>query len=374
MKLGDSYKIEAGLKTIARTMDYDFYSKRAYENNTVYTPDVNLNNGFTYSDQVYSAYGTFTGGYKKFGYSAGLRAEQTFYTVNQTTLNQKFDRNYFSLFPSAFLKYKMNEGTEFGLSYSRRINRPRGWDLNPFPDYSDPYFLFVGNPYLKPEYVNSFDVSAQVIAKKITIAPSVYYRYTTGVFTRFRDVDSLGVSRITSYNLNTSHSGGLDLTFRYDATKWWRININGGGFFTKLNADNLQQGLTATRWGGMGRAMMSFKVIKGLDIQWSYSLGVPWVFTQGYIKPFQNMDVSVKYDFWKDRLSVVARLSDVFNQRQFGYVTDGIGFHQDGVRKRETRWVNLSVTWKFGKLIPQSKRPKAAPSEMQDNGGGGGGF
>ncbi len=374
MRLGESYKIETGLKTIARKMDYNFYSKRAYENNTNYTPDVNLNNGFTYSDQVYSAYGTFTGSYKKLGYSAGLRAEQTFYTVDQKTLNQKFNRNYFSLFPSAFLKYKMNEGAEFGFSYSRRINRPRGWDLNPFPDYSDPYFLFVGNPYLNPEYVNSFDVSAQVITKKITIAPSVYYRYTTGVFTRFRSVDSLGVSRITSFNLNTSHSGGIDLTLRYDATKWWRINLNGGAFYTRLNANNLQQGLSAGRWGGMGRAMMSFKPLKGLDVQLSYSLGVPWVFTQGYIRPFQNMDISVKYDFWKDRLSVVARLSDVFDQRQFGYVTEGIGFNQDGLRKRETRWVNLSITWKFGKLIPQSKRPKSAPSEMQDNGGGGGGF
>jgi hypothetical protein len=86
------------------------------------------------------------------------------------------------------------------------------------------------------------------------------------------------------------------------------------------------------------------------------------------------MDLSAKYDFWHDRFSVTAKLSDVFNQRQFGYVTNGVGFAQDGYRKRESRFVNISITWKFGKLIPQNKRPKAAPTEMQDNGGGGGGF
>ncbi len=371
-KIGDSYKIEAGLKTIQRQMDYDFYSKRAFEDANVFVPDGNLNNAFTYSDQVYSAYATFTGSVKKFGYSAGLRAEQTFYTVDQKTLNQKFERQYFSLFPSAFVKYKVNEGVELGLSYSRRINRPRGWDLNPFPDYSDPYSLFVGNPYLKPEYVNSIDLSATVLTKKFTIAPSVYYRYTTGVFTRFRTVDTLGVSRITSYNLNTSHSGGIDLTVRYDATKWWRINVNGGIFYTKLNGSNLQEGLSAGRYGGMGRGMMSFKPVKGLDIQLAYNIGVPWVFTQGYIKPFQSMDISAKYDFGNDRFSLTAKLSDVFDQRRFAYVTEGAGFAQDGYRKRESRFVNLSLTWKFGKALPQSKRSKAAPTEMQDNGGGGG--
>lgn len=374
MRIKDTYKIEAGLKTIQRKMEFDFYSKRAYENNTTFTPDTLLNNGFTYTDQVYSAYATFTGSVKKLGYSAGLRAEQTFYTVNQTTLGQKFDRQYFSLFPSAFLKYKVLDAVELGLSYSRRINRPRGWDLNPFPDYSDPYNLFIGNPYLKPEYVNSFDFSAQIITKKVTISPAVYYRYTTGVFTRYRTVNDQGVSAITSQNLNTSHSGGLDMTLRYDATKWWRININGGAFYTLLNGSNLQQGLSAGRWGGMGRAMMSFRPIKGLDIQYAYSIGVPWVFTQGYIKPFQSMDLSAKYDFWNDRLSITAKLSDVFNQRKFSFITNGVGFAQDGYRKRESRFVNISITWKFGKLIPQNKRPKAAPTEMQDNGGGGGGF
>ncbi len=375
MKLGDSYKVEAGIKVIARNLNYSFYSKRGYENNNIYTPDSLLNNNFTYADQVYSAYSTFTGSYKKLGYSAGLRAEQTFYSVNNSTLDSTINVNYFSLFPSMFLKYKVNDGIEFGLSYSRRINRPRGWDLNPFPDYSDPYFLFVGNPYLKPEYVNSFDLSSTILTKKFTIAPSIYYRYTTGVFTRFREVLENGVSIIRSQNLNTSHSGGFDLTFRYDPTKWWRLMINGGMFFTKLNGTNLQEGLSATRVGGMGRAMMSFKPIKGLDIQLSYNLGVPFVFTQGYIKPFQSLDISAKYDLLGDRLSITARLSDVFDQRQFSYFTNGLGFNQDGVRKRESRWANIGITWKFGKAVMQNKRPKSAPSEMQqDNGGGGGGF
>lgn len=370
-RLGERHKIEAGLKTIQRKVDYIFYSKRAFEDNPIYTPDTLLNNGFTYADQVYSAYATFTGSVKKLGYSAGLRAEQTFYTVNQTTLGQKFSRQYFSLFPSVFLKYKINDGVELGLSYSRRINRPRGNDLNPFPDYADPYFLFVGNPFLNPEFINSFDLSSTILNKKFTIAPSVYYRYTTGVFSRFRTVTPDGVSAITSQNLNTSHSGGADLTLRYDPTAWWRININGGIFFTKLNASNLQPGLDAVRVGGNTRAMFSFRPAKGLDVQLAYNIGVPWVFTQGYIKPMQALDISAKYDFWNDRMSVTARLSDVFDQRQFDFFASGIGFSQTGVRKRESRWVNLSVTWKFGKQLPQSKRPKTAPTEMQDNGGGG---
>lgn len=372
MRIGETYKLEAGIKTIQRKLDYDFYSVRATEGNPNYTPDTQLNNGFVYSDQVYSAYTTFSGSVKKLGYSAGLRAEQTFYKVDQVTLNQEFTNSYLSLFPSAFLRYKMNDAAELGFSYSRRINRPRGWDLNPFPDYADPYNLFVGNPYLKPEFINSFDVSAQVLTKKVTISPSVFYRYTTGVFTRFRTVDEDGVSATTSANLNTSHSGGLDMTVRYDATKWWRLNVNGTVFYSKLNGENLAAGNSAGRFGGMARAMSSFKIIKGLDVQLSYNFGVPWVFTQGYLKPMQSVDLSAKYDFWKDRFSFTVRLSDVFNQRVFAYQTAGADFTQDGLRKRETRWINFSLTYKFGKLLPQSKRAKAAPSEMQDNGGGGG--
>ena len=83
-------------------------------------------------------------------YLAGLRAEQTFVTANQVTDVNVFTNNYFSIFPSLNIQYELDKKNQLGLNYSRRINRPGTWNTNPFAVITDPFNIYVGNPYLQP--------------------------------------------------------------------------------------------------------------------------------------------------------------------------------------------------------------------------------
>lgn len=370
-------RLETGVKTIQRSLDNDFVSFSANPNSAELTKDINLSNRFVYTDQVYAAYLSLTGPIGKkntLGYVAGLRAEHTLYEVDQRTLNQKFDSAYFSLFPSAFLKYKPKDVLEFSLGYTRRINRPGVQSLNPFAEFTDPRNIFIGDPFLKPELINSFELSGQFLSKKVTLTTTLFYRYTTDPFTRFRRPNADGVIVTTFSNLKQSNNVGLDLNLRYDPLKWWRINLGGSVFYSNIDASNLQASLSNDGFAGNGRLLNVFKPFKDFEIQLAYNINVWNVISQGRIIPIQALDASAKYDLLKGKLSLVARLSDVFDTRQFEVNTAGLGFEQNVLRKRQTRIGFIGITYRFGKQPTDKKatRTTREGGSMEDSGGGGG--
>jgi hypothetical protein len=156
---GQDMKLETGFKGTIRDISSDFVSRYFDQNTQNWITNTNLSNNLDYRDQVYGAYLNFANRYKDFGYQVGIRVEQTYTKIDQLTINQTFENNYIDLFPSVFLTQTFNKLNEIQVNYTRRINRPSMWQLNPFTDYSDPQNLRKGNPYLNPEYVNSFELS-----------------------------------------------------------------------------------------------------------------------------------------------------------------------------------------------------------------------
>ena len=114
-----------------------------------------VSNIFRLNENIISGYGTFNKRWSKWGLQAGLRIEQALTDPQLLTTEQVFDNDYFSLFPSMYLTRDLGNKKELQLNYSRRINRPNRWALNPFIDNSDPLNIRIGNPDLQPEYVHS---------------------------------------------------------------------------------------------------------------------------------------------------------------------------------------------------------------------------
>ena len=123
-----------------------------------YVPDADVNNRFDYDQTVHALYAQVAAERGPWGAQAGLRFEQAQTTFSLLTTGEAFDNDYASLFPSAFLSFAPSEATTFKASYSRRINRPRTYALNPFPSFDDPLNIRQGNPSLSPEYVDAFEV------------------------------------------------------------------------------------------------------------------------------------------------------------------------------------------------------------------------
>jgi len=273
--ISDKSKIEAGaraaIRNVSSTSDLGVIDKNG---NVI--PEPLLSSDYNYHDKVFAGYLTYSNAIKNFGYQLGLRAESSMYNgkSNYATKDSAsgavidtvgvFSNEYpIDLFPSIFLSQKLGGQQELQLNYTRRIDRPSFFQLFPFTDYSDSLNLSRGNPNLKPQFTNSFELSYQKTYKgNNTFLASVYFKYTTDVITRYqtKETNPLTDSVVfvnTYINGNSSFVGGLELIGRNSVTKWWDITSNINIFTSKINAgDSIQT--TPQTWSWFGKINNKF--------------------------------------------------------------------------------------------------------------------
>ena len=184
-------------------------------------PDAARSNAFDYTRQIYAAYLQGARPIGRVQVQVGLRAETARRTFDLATplpdgydpgvdLDAAGEQTYQSLFPSAFATYSFGPGTLIKGAYSRRIERPRTFFLNPFPDLSNDRFVRVGNPSLRPEYTDSYELTFQY---KFFATLTPFYRRTTDVISRrFIVNEETGINLFTAQNLDTQTSLGADVT------------------------------------------------------------------------------------------------------------------------------------------------------------------
>ncbi len=414
--ISENTKFEAGARAAIRdfTNLRDQYRFDYSVNQYVLVPLIS--NKYKFNDQVYAAYGTYTFKVKKFNYQLGLRAERSEYTG--TLLNAKntdsatFKVNYpLSLFPSAFITYKVDEKQDFQFNYSRRVNRPNFFQLMPFPDYSDPQNINIGNAGLKPEFTNSFEFSYNNAYKRgANFLASVFFKHNTDLITRYvyRDKNALIVGDSayfsTYINADNSYSTGLELTNKMPVTKWWDLTLNVNIFYSKINATT--PGLTATdprislsnslvSW--FGKMNSTFKVGKGWSVQFSGDYqaksvlppssgggggrggggggmfgGGPQSTAQGYNLPRYGFDLALRKDWtWKNGQSgsLTLSMNDVFRTQVFKSYSESSFFTQTSERRRDQQILRLNFNYRFGKFdatLFKRKNTKADQSGGQD--------
>jgi outer membrane receptor protein involved in Fe transport len=364
-------KWELGAKTTMRSIASEFISESYNYGLTDFMPDTNLNNNFSYSENVYAAYSTLSGSIKKFGYQLGLRAEQANTLSYLITTEEKYRNNYFNLFPSLHLSQKLNKEQEIQLSYSRRINRPNTRALNPFKDVADPYNIRYGNPYLKPEYINSFELSYLKYGKKSVLTATAYYRQTDGVIQRIKTVGDSTVSVTTFVNLNSSTSYGFELIMKNDLTKWWNTTLSANIFETKIDGENVDADLQNNNFSYIFKLISNMRVWKNMDIQFTANYTGPTATAQGEVKPVLAMDFGIKKELFKNA-SLGLNITDLTNSRKMYMTASGTNFSQTMEHKRESRIATLTFTYRFGKMSETGKKGRQNKGGGNEFEGGGG--
>ena len=247
-------------------------------------------NVFDYSENVnalYTQYGTKLG---KFSFLLGLRLEHTQLKgkidsrLSDQELNDAFgfpidtdfDKNYLGLFPTVNLIYNLAKEDQkeesITLGYNRRINRPRGWFINPFPTRSSRTRVFQGNPNLDPAFSSTFDLGYLKRWDKLTLTTSVYYQHETDSFERVQEntgsvtTDGINIIRTIPVNLSTNKRTGAELGVLYNPEKWLRFNgsFNIFNSQTEGNFNGVDYGTNNTSWF----ARFSSKITLPSEIQW----------------------------------------------------------------------------------------------------------
>ncbi|HKO82277.1 MAG TPA: outer membrane beta-barrel family protein [Chitinophagaceae bacterium] len=350
------------------------------------------------NDEVYAAYGAYSSQLGSFGYQLGLRAESSVYEGKLTKTGEMFDIKFpVSLFPSIFVSQKLSEDQSLQLNYSRRINRPNFWQLTPITDSSDKLNPSKGNPALKPEFTNSFELSYEKTFKnKGNFLASLYYKHTTDLITRFqeRGTGSGGetVALSTFINANSSYVTGLELTSRNNLTKWWEFTPNFNLYTSdvKINLPGEPDQPRLTSY--FVKINNTFKLPKNFTIQLSGEyqsktvlppggsggggggrgfgggggmFGGPASASQGYVRPNYGVDMAVRYEFLKNRAaSVSINMNDIFRTRRSDIHSESSFIIQDAFRRRDPQILRINFNWRFGKIDPNLFKRKNTRAEQ----------
>ncbi|MFM1931672.1 MAG: hypothetical protein RL226_975, partial [Bacteroidota bacterium] len=329
------------------------------------------NNTFHYDEEIHAVYGTYGYQWEKLSFSSGLRAEQAFTKSTLVDSDSTFTNNYFALYPSTYLTYKLKKAGELQLSYSRRVNRPGMRQLNPFPSYSDNLNLRRGNPFLLPEFVNAYEFTYSLRKKQSTFMASVYMQDVNQVIRNYKTIDTAGVSTTSFQNLAGVSNIGLEAVVNYTINSWWTVNVSMNGYRVQSDGTNLESDLSVTAYSWSARGMSTMKFNNGLQVQLTGFYRAPENNLQGQMSDMYFADIAVKTAILKGKGTLTVNLRDVFDTRQFSFYSFGPGFEQNSMRKRESRNLFVTFAYRFGKLEAGKERRErgAAGGEGFDGGG-----
>lgn len=367
-------RLEVGIETRIEDTDNNFNKNLSY------------NSDFQYKREIHSAYATYGKQWTKWGYQVGARfenytADADFHAVDANDENgngntteiiaKTFNDKINTVYPSGYLSYKLSDKNTFNLNYSRRVDRPSIGQVNPIREWSTPTVTSVGNPYLKPQFTNSFELNYTRKTGIGSISTVVFYRMITHEITRTVEIDPNDSNRnILSYdNFKNNNSYGAEISANLDFTKWWSANIGTDIYFRTIKGTISTQFIEKDINVFNGRINNTFKATKNLRFQLFGMYRGQEQGLQFLRKSMYKTDIGASYNILKGKGTVSARVSDIFNTMNFSF--DGtLPYNQEGAFYWESRSVYLGFNFRFGggknAAIQRKQRDK---NETQGGGG-----
>lgn len=362
LPLGSSGKLDAGWKgSDVRTennLKYDTLRNEAY------LPDHGTSNHFKYKEQIQAGYVNLKQAFGKFSVQIGLRGEYTFTKGHQITTDSLVSREYFKVFPSVFLNQELTENHKLQVGYSRRIERPSYWDLNPFRVYVDPFSYEEGNPYLHPAMVNSFELGYSFKSK---YHANLTYSHSNNVISNI--VGGSGQQNLTFLkpeNLATFINYGLSITGSTDFTSWWTGTQFANLFRNEFNVDDKGSRTTLKGTSFTFDSQNSFKIGDSWKIELNglyRSKELSGVFTT---KGYYMIAAGVKKDLMQNKASINLMVNDIFKSVQYKESSSYGGIKTYSYGRPDSRSVILSFSYRFGAGPSAEKVRRTGSQELKD--------
>jgi len=320
---------------------------------------------------IHSGYVTFSNEVKSFGYQLGLRAEYTDRVIKALEDEQGYVVDRLDWFPTVHLSQQLGNDYQIQASYTRRINRPRGWNLEPFRNYIDKDNIREGNPGLLPEYVNSAELSAMKKWGMTFLSLEAYYRNTENLITRILTPLADGVVLHTFDNINQDHSLGLEAMLNYELNDRFNFNLSGSVFNYRL--EGMVNGETVDRESNNWRSRlnMNAKFLKRTRLQLSLGYYGPSVTAQGTSEGMFTSSLALRQDLMKNKVTAILQVRDIFGTMRHDFTATSPGYYEHTVMQRESQVVNLTLTYRINDYKPKRDREG---SSGDSNGNGDGGY
>lgn len=363
-------KWEAGLKSSFVSADNNAIYDTLQQENRQWLPDASRSNHFVYDENINAAYLNYAGKVGKLKVQAGLRAEHTHSVGTSITLSQTVDRNYLNLFPTLFLSRQLDTNNVLNLSYSRRIDRPDYQNLNPFVFFLDPYTYQQGNPFLRPQYTNSVELTHVF---KNAFTTTLNYSRTTDFINREtpRQIPEKNITYVIAENQGSMDNVSLNVSFPIRIAKWWQVQNNLSGYYqhyqTYYSGTLYDVKLVAYNLYTSNNLTFS-KTLSGEVAGW-YNSASQYGFYRA--QPMGGFSLGVQKKFMDGKSNLKLNVSDPFWLNKFNgrAVVQDIDFR---VKSRwESRRIMLTFSYRFGNQNVKGARERSSATSAEQKRAGG---
>jgi ferric enterobactin receptor len=366
-------KMEAGVKAIFRNSSSDFEYLSFDSTNDQFENEASMGNTFSYVQDVFGGYNSYQFSLKKWNFSAGLRAEETYVHANFISTDTFLNRTYFNILPSIAINHQYSGNRALSLGFTQRIQRPGINQLNPFVDRADPDFISSGNPKLVPVVMNNIQVGYNTtIAKKVSLFIAATYTFFNNLILQSTLFDpSTQITTTTYENAGKGGGVGLNLNLNYSAAKFYNLSLNGNvmQFFVDGTGD-----VAADRMDMLAGHVSLSNGFK-LDGGWSATLNGDYQSRaphslQAVSNAYFSSSLSVSRQFVARKLAVSASVNNPFTKFRYNLTTTtSPDFLQVDENQKYFRYVNFSLNYNFGKLKSGIKKNRKGINN-DDVGGG----
>ncbi len=337
---------------------------RAWENNEMFSSSID------FSREIHSMYATYSDELAGIGFQAGLRGEYTNRRLIHDLAEDDYVIDRLDIFPTLHISKKLPHKQQIMASYSRRINRPRSWYLDPFPSYINPYVIRQGNPDLKPEYTDSYEIGYNKRVGNSSFSIETYYRKTNNNITRIRQLRDDGGMIHTIDNLKRDHSIGVEFMANLIPGKKFMANAGFNVFYYEIEGDIVSEDVEKSSQNWRSNINLTYRFNPDLRIQFNGGYRGPSVSPQGRREGNMFTSAGIKADFFERKLSATLNIRDIFGTSKREYISKGEGFYSKKVRKRESQIVTLNISYR----INNYKKKEKSEEEMEMNFDSGGDF
>ena len=365
LPLDSTKKFEVGVsarigkfENSSKYYEYDI-TKSTYIFNSLYSHTI------TTSRNIQSVYALFSDKIGKFGYQLGLRGEYTYRYITYVDSNYSFKIDRWDFFPTFHFSYQINNLQQLMLSYSKRIHRPRGWELGPFLTWMDAYNVRCGNPQLKPEYTDSYEAGVQTFWGKNLISIEGFYRKTYNKIERVQSVYSENVILHTVDNVGKDYSMGLEFMVNFNPFRWWNFDLMVNTYNYKIEGQLNGENFSRKSFNWNSRFINEFKISQKLQAQLMIMYNSKSVSAQGERNGFFVTDLGIRYSVIPGKLFAIFQVRDLFGTGEFKYKSCGSGFRTYGHFSRKAPMLNLTLRYNFNNYR-ENKSRKMNEIESED--------
>jgi outer membrane receptor protein involved in Fe transport len=347
LPLGENDKFEAGFQG-RKGESNDFTELRLFDNESGnYISQPQYEHKTVYFRNIYSLYSLYAGMRGRFGYQGGLRGEYVWREIESDVSDEESVINGLDLFPTLHLSYNLPAEWQMMGSYSRRIERPRSYYLEPFLTWMDAYNVRKGNPNLNPEYIDSYELGILKTMGNNFLSGEAFYRVTHNKVERVRSVFDKDVFLHSIENVGNDYSLGVELALKYNVIKWWQVDLSGSLYNYRVEGVLGGADFSRTSFNWNTRMNNTLMLGKTTQLQLNGRYNSETATAQGRTEGYFTADASLRKYFLKKKLYFTLQGRDLFQTATRKYTSVGDDFYYYSESYYKAPVVILTITFNF---------------------------